>query len=202
MSVGIVEIRESNGGMIALHGTVSDVSGQCELLALYSNVNELSFDYKATDWVSVAAKTKYVRSARVIGAHLFHDDMAPVAESEIFVFGSNLKGRHGKGAALTAMKQYGAEYGVGEGFTGRCYALPTRNANQVGEKAEVTTLTLAEVRKHIKVFMDVAESKKDKRFYVSRVGCGHAGFSDEQIAPLFAGAPANCSLPIEWMSFI
>lgn len=202
MSVGIVEIREGNGRIIAVHGTVSDVTGECEMLALYSDVNELSIDYKADDWDGVAAKTKHVRASRVMGPYIFHDDMAPIAESEIFVFGSNLKGRHGKGAALTAMKEYGAEYGVGEGFTGRCYALPTRNANQIGERAEVTTLELAEVRNHIKVFLAAAEAEKDKRFYVSRVGCGHAGFSDEQIGRLFAGAPANCSLPIEWMSFI
>lgn len=102
----------------------------------------------------------------------------------IFVFGSNLAGRHGKGAALAARRQYGAEYGVGVGLTGDAYAIPTKSAT-------LTTLPLAHIAGHVDDFLAYARAHPELTFNVTRVGCGLAGYTDAQIAPLFAGAPAS-----------
>lgn len=103
----------------------------------------------------------------------------------IFVFGSNLAGRHGKGAALEARKRWGAEPGTGIGRTGNAYAIPTKDAN-------LRTLPLAFIGDHARVFLKYAELHPELEFYVTRVGCGLAGYTEEQIKPLFEGATPNC----------
>lgn len=110
---------------------------------------------------------------------------------EIFVFGSNLAGRHGAGAALYARYHWGAELGVGEGRTGSAYALPTKDA-------ALRPRTLDDIRRSVEVFCRYAAQHPELRFRVTRVGCGLAGFRDDQISPMFRGAPANCCLPDEW----
>lgn len=109
----------------------------------------------------------------------------------IFVFGSNLAGRHGAGAARFALQWRGAVAGQGEGPYGDSYALPTKDA-------ELRPLPLARVRHHIEDFLTYAELHPELKFQVTRVGCGLAGFKDEQIAPLFFDAPDNCYLPGIW----
>jgi len=109
----------------------------------------------------------------------------------IFVFGSNLAGIHGGGAALYAHKKLGAEWGVGEGLTGTCYALPTKD-----EKIE--SRTLKEVASSVRGFVMYACLHPELRFQVSRIGCGLAGFFDEDIAPMFADAPDNCEFDSAW----
>lgn len=109
----------------------------------------------------------------------------------IFVFGSNLAGRHGKGAALTARRDYLAEYGVGQGRTGNSYAIPTK-----GYSMEV--LPLSAIECYVSRFIDYAKQHPELTFNVTRVGCGLAGYKDEQIAPFFADAPENCVLPEGW----
>lgn len=109
----------------------------------------------------------------------------------IFVFGSNLAGRHGKGAALAARKQWGAEYGVGSGPTGNAYAIPTKDER-------LASLPLSEIEVFVQVFLSYARANSDRTFLVTRVGCGYAGYSDNDIAPLFDGAPINCIMPVEW----
>lgn len=126
----------------------------------------------------------------------WHEDGAAPAAGQVFVFGSNLSGRHAGGAARAAAEQYGAEEGVGEGLTGDSYALPTVQAEMAGP------LALDEIAAAIGRFIAFAQANSNTRFMVTRVGCGIAGFTDEQIAPLFADAPANCSLPRPWAKFI
>lgn len=113
-------------------------------------------------------------------------------KNEIFVFGSNRKGIHGAGAAKFAMSWCDARYGTGEGLTGRSYALPTKNSPSV-------SLSFDELRESVDRFKHVARAKPDLTFIVSRVGCGLAGFTDDQVAPLFFDAPDNCRLPGVWM---
>lgn len=108
----------------------------------------------------------------------------------IFVFGSNLAGRHGKGAALYARQHHGATYGQGEGLQGDSYAIPTKDAN-------LRTLTLPTIQQHVETFLIFAR-QFNANFVVTRIGCGLAGYTDEQIAPMFASAPANCLLPDGW----
>jgi hypothetical protein len=109
----------------------------------------------------------------------------------IFVFGSNRAGRHGKGAALAARRQHGAIDGQGEGLQGQSYAIPTKDE-------KLKTLGLDAIAVHVDRFLDFARQRPDLRFQVTRVGCGLAGYRDEQIAPLFRDAPANCDLPDGW----
>lgn len=109
----------------------------------------------------------------------------------IFVFGSNLAGRHDAGSALSARLQHGAEYGVGVGRTGDAYAIPTK-----GFSLEV--LPLETIEEHVQAFLNCAYANPDMTFTVVAVGCGLAGYKPRQIAPMFLGAPLNCILPKEF----
>lgn len=112
----------------------------------------------------------------------------------VFVFGSNLAGRHGKGAALEARLRYGARLGVGEGPTGNTYAIPTKTA-------DLRTRSLDDIRASVVTFKTYAASRSDLTFQVTRIGCGLAGYRDDQIGPMFCDAPSNCRLPVEWLRF-
>ena len=96
----------------------------------------------------------------------------------IFVFGSNLAGRHGKGAALDAVELFGAQYGVGLGIAGKSFAIPTKDAF-------LRTLDIVSIRNHIQVFKTFAEANPHLTFYLTPIGCGLAGYSASDIAPLF-----------------
>ena len=113
----------------------------------------------------------------------------------IFVFGSNLAGRHGKGAALYAQDAYGAKYGVGRGRTGQAYAIPTKDEN-------IGTLALLIIEREVQEFLEYARYYNDEVFFVTRIGCGLAGYTGEQIAPMFRGAPENCIFDIKWKPFL
>lgn len=115
-----------------------------------------------------------------------------LSDDEIFVFGSNLQGRHGGGAARMAHQRFGAEWGVGTGPTGQTYAIPTMHG---GVEA---------IKPYVDEFIEYAESHPQNRFLVTRVGCGIAGFTDSQIAPLFAAALRlpNVSLPLDWLQIL
>lgn len=131
----------------------------------------------------------------------FHDDGTLPGAHAIWVFGSNLAGRHGAGAALVAKAQFGARNGVGMGRTGQAYAIPTKDGRSGGSlmnPAEI--LELDEVATHVAAFCEYARSHPELQFFVTRVGCGLAGsaFNDQRIAPLFIGAPLNCSFPRQW----
>lgn len=113
----------------------------------------------------------------------------------IFVFGSNLAGRHGKGAALYAHDAYGAKYGVGMGRTGQAYAIPTKDVR-------LEPLALEYIYHQVKEFLEYARHYKDEVFFVTRIGCGLAGYTDEQIAPFFRGAPENCIFDVKWKKYL
>ena len=109
----------------------------------------------------------------------------------VFVFGSNLAGRHGKGAALHAKRYHGAIYGQGIGLQGNSYGIPTK-----GMKLEV--LDLFKIKEHVFDFITFAKQNPNMTFEVTRIGCGLAGYKEIEIAPLFRDAPANCILPEGW----
>jgi hypothetical protein len=117
-----------------------------------------------------------------------------VTSEPIYVFGSNLSGRHGKGAALHARTHYGAVDGKGVGLQGASYAIPTKDH-------ALRAIPLAQIAHYVSKFIEFAAEHPEMTFQVTRVGCGMAGYSDKQIAPLFAAAPKNCRLPEEWKSF-
>jgi hypothetical protein len=112
------------------------------------------------------------------------------ASGKVFVFGSNLAGAHGGGAALEALN-YGAVYGQGTGRQGDTYAIPTKDAR-------IRTLPLNRIKDHVDEFLDYAAQHPDTEFFLTRVGCGLAGYEDEDIAPLFADAPPNVEKPEGW----
>jgi hypothetical protein len=115
----------------------------------------------------------------------------------VFVFGSNQAGIHGKGAALTAATYFGAESGEGEGHFGNSYAIPTKNNM-------LCPLALPHIRIGINDFIDYAIASTRCFFFVTRVGCGLAGYTDMDIAPLFYSMRyfGNHSIPIEWYKYI
>lgn len=125
----------------------------------------------------------------------YHPDGETPCKGEIFCFGSNRAGRHGAGSALVACERFGAVVGLGEGHVGQSYAIPTK-----GHKLEV--LSLDEIHEHVRHFIDYARGKPELEFYLTRIGCGLAGYKDEQMAPLFAEVPMNCIVPINWQRWI
>ena len=112
--------------------------------------------------------------------------------NEIFVFGSNLDGFHGGGAARIAMERFGAVWGQGVGLQGQCYAIPTMQGG------------VETIKPYVDEFIAFAGQHPEYKFLVTRIGCGIAGFADEEIAPLFQEAlnVENIILPKEFVSFI
>lgn len=111
--------------------------------------------------------------------------------AEIFVFGSNLAGRHGKGAALHARQHHGAVYGIGFGLTGSAFAIPTKDR-------DIKTLPLSDIARYVSRFLRFAADRPDLTFRVTPIGCGLAGYVPTDIAPMFRDAPANVALPDEF----
>lgn len=114
---------------------------------------------------------------------------------EIFVFGSNLLGIHGAGAAHFAHEHFRAEWGVGVGLTGRCYAIPTKDE-------QIQTLPLPVIAGHVYEFLQFARRNHYLSFLVTPIGCGLAGLSPKDIAPMFLRSvfnprclPSNVILP-------
>ncbi len=110
---------------------------------------------------------------------------------DIFVFGSNLAGRHGKGAALVARHRWGAVYGQGAGRQGRSYAIPTKDER-------IVTLPLSKIEAYVKEFLSYAEDHKECTFLLTKIGCGLAGYTEEDISPMFKDAPYNVLKPRGW----
>lgn len=111
-----------------------------------------------------------------------------LADGQVFVFGSNEYGHHGVGAARVALRKFGAVMGQGRGLQGRSYAIPTMSGS------------LAAIEREVEEFIQFAASHPDLTFLVTRIGCGIAGYTDDQIAPLFARARdiPNIHLPAEF----
>lgn len=104
------------------------------------------------------------------------DNITSLGKDEVFVFGSNLAGIHADGAARVARERFGAVMGQGVGMQGQSYAIPTMFK------------TVDEIKPYVDDFIDLAREWDQTTFYVTRIGCGIAGFTDEEIAPLFRDA--------------
>ena len=104
------------------------------------------------------------------------DRIFKLKDNEIFVFGSNLAGHHGGGAARLAYNRFGAVWGQGVGLQGQSYAIPTMQGG------------VETIKPYVDQFIEFATSHPELTFLVTRIGCGIAGFRDEEIAPLFAAA--------------
>lgn len=120
------------------------------------------------------------------------EHITSLGEDEVFVFGSNLAGNHAGGAARTARKYFGAVMGQGVGLQGQSYAIPTMQGG------------VETIKPYVDEFIDLAREWDQTTFYVTRIGCGIAGFKDEEIAPLFAEAMDlyNVRLPESFVKVI
>ena len=118
--------------------------------------------------------------------------IASLQNNEIFVFGSNLDGLHGGGAARVAYQKFGAQWGKGVGMQGKSYGIPTMHGG-----VEV-------IKPYVDEFIEFALSNKEYTFLVTRIGCGIAGFKADEIAPLFAKAIdlENVLLPKDFVAVI
>ena len=104
--------------------------------------------------------------------------------NQIFVFGSNLAGRHGKGAALVARQHFGAQYGVGQGHTGHCYAIPTKDYN-------IRTLPIGSIKYYLEQFVEYAKQHPELEFLLTPVGTGLAGYSISDLESILPELPTN-----------
>lgn len=120
------------------------------------------------------------------------DRIDSLGNNEIFVFGSNLAGKHIGGAARQAYQKFGAEWGIGNGLTGRSYAIPTMHGG------------IEVIAPYIEQFIQFATEHPEMKFLVTKIGCGVAKFHPQDIAPLFAPAAAltNVFLPAEFWLYI
>lgn len=126
----------------------------------------------------------------------FHQDNTLPKYNEILVFGSNLAGRHGKGAAKVAKDCFGAVIGNPEGLQGREYAIPTK------DQTITQPIPLPYIKESINRFIRFAKQFPELQFFITRIGCGLAGFQDSQIAPMFNPPLSNCSFPEEWKQYL
>ena len=124
------------------------------------------------------------------------ENIETLEAGEIFIFGSNLRGRHGAGAAKKAL-EFGAVMGKGVGFKGRTYAIPTKDEN-------IRTMPIEAIEPYVKQFIDYASKNQHLTFLVSKIGCGLAGYSPDDIAPLFEDALlySNIVLPEEFFNIL
>lgn len=125
------------------------------------------------------------------------ENVQSLADNEIFVFGSNMSGRHGAGAAKFA-RTLGAKYGQPVGLQGQTYAIPTVNKTVDGK------LSIDQIEPYVNNFINFAQENTQYHFLVTEIGCGLAGHRVEDIAPLFKKAEdiENISLPIRFWQIL
>lgn len=131
----------------------------------------------------------------------FHPDRTLPKHGEVWVFGSNLAGRHGKGAAKVAYQRFGAKYGTGQGYMRthihgqHCYAVPTKDAH-------LKTLPLGDIVKGVAALRTFAIDNPTLQFWMTRIGCELAAYQNEQIATLFLDFPPNMNFAEEWKPWL
>ena len=150
-------------------------------MGFFSRLHDYMIDGPADSEEGFVEKTKNLASEyyeketpepeRITSEHITN-----LADNEIFVFGSNLAGAHGGGAARIAMNKFGAVWGQGVGLQGQSYAIPTMQGG------------IETIKPYVDEFIEFAKAHKEYKFLVTRIGCGIAGFTDDEIAPLFKEA--------------
>ena len=136
----------------------------------------------------IMEKKRMQRHTLTTGQRTTPEFITELQPNEIFVFGSNLKGMHGGGAAYIAYRKFGAIMGQGVGLQGQSYGIPTMQGG------------VETIRPYVDEFIAFAKENQELTFLVTRIGCGIAGFTDEEIAPLFEKAHGveNIVLPPGW----
>lgn len=209
----LIEQLKEEGWSFAYMGSAHDVKEVTQLLSIE---NVMEFDHDAMGVNNTWARERSSRRAyykkmaslyddeqpttkeemlerkrqlakEYYGQRVTPDNIRSLEENEIFVFGSNASGFHGGGAAAFAMRQFGAVWGQGEGMQGKSYAIPTMEG-------------LPALKEAIDRFVKYADEHPELRFLVTRIGCGIAGYTAEQIAPMFNECIhlENVSLPSDF----
>ena len=193
-------LREISSALLDLEtNDAQEVFGRTDAMKLKSCMT--LFDLVSPDDVFAHVLDKFYegkRSGRTLGlaksieqgyvpenAQYTPGNIRALRPDEVFVFGSNLAGRHAGGAARVAHKLFGAVYGQGVGLQGQSYGIPTMQGG------------VETIAPYVDEFISFAKAHPELKFYVTRIGCGIAGFHDEEIAPLFAAARQlpNVTLP-------
>lgn len=125
------------------------------------------------------------------------DHIVTLQDDEIFVFGSNLRGAHSRGAALTAQRKWGAVYGQASGLMGRTYGIPTKDRH-------IQTLRIDQIQPHVDRFIKFAKNNPKYKFLVTEIGTGLAGLKHKDVAPLFKDALEleNVFLPQKFLNYL
>lgn len=135
----------------------------------YDLIQELLIYGEDVTWF----RDKFQLIANNMTGRITPERITELSMCEVFVFGSNLKGQHHDGAARMAYDRFGAEWGVGVGPTGKCYAIPTMHGG------------VEDIKPYVDDFVEYVKNHPNNRFLATRIGCGIAGFRDMKIAPLF-----------------
>ena len=127
----------------------------------------------------------------------YHDEsiITSLPEDTIFVFGSNLAGQHAGGAARTAHKYFGAVMGVGRGWAGQSFAIPTLNEH-------LQQMPLSQIEHYVEDFKVYAKNHPKMKYFLTPIGCGIAGYQIKDIAPFFKGISANVILPQSFQPYV
>ena len=204
----LIEQLKEEGWTFSYMGSAHDVKEVTDLLAI-DNVVEFSHDITGASnswgrersskkayfsrmacefdayesWEEKKARRRQYNK-EYYGERVTPYDIRTLEANEVFVFGSNAEGHHGGGAAMAAVRYFGAEWGRGEGIQGQSYAIPTTNGIEL-------------MRDAIHRFCDYAKEHPENRFLVTRIGCGIAGFTPRDVAPMFKEAIEleNVALP-------
>ncbi len=209
----LIEKLKGEGWSFSYMGSAHDVKGVTVELSI-DNFIEFSHDEMGMDssWARESSakqnyyrrmdeeyrsgrshsKEEWIERKRAMAKDYYMDRVTPnhidtLQPNEIFVFGSNVNGFHAGGAAATAMHKFGAVWGQGEGLQGQSYALPTMEG-------------MDSMRAAVERFQRFATQHPELRFLVTRIGCGIAGYTVAEVAPLFKGCIKleNVALPIDF----
>lgn len=130
-------------------------------------------------------------------SYQYHDEsiIKSLTEDTVFVFGSNLAGTHAGGAAKTALLHFGAIKGVGRGWSGQSYAIPTMNEH-------LQQMPLSQIQHYIEDFKIYTKNHPKIKYFITSLGCGVAGYKVEEIAPMFKGISKNVIFPASFRPFV
>jgi uncharacterized protein (DUF1810 family) len=190
--------------MKAIYGRY-ELADDCQLLKIADAIDmfwrEHCSDMRVKTVIDTLTKDSLCKPIEKAGVRIYNgvvrpeytpDAISSLRADEVFVFGSNLHGHHGGGAARVARRNFGAIWGQGVGLQGQSYAIPTMQGG-----AET-------IKPYVDQFIDFAKDHSEMFFYVTRIGCGIAGFKDSDIAPLFKDAieTANICLPKSFVGIL
>jgi hypothetical protein len=122
------------------------------------------------------------------------ENIQSLADCQVFVFGSNLFGIHAGGTAKLALDKFSAKWGQGVGLQGKSYAIPTKDHS-------LNPLPLRYIKFYVNEFLNVAKTYPIRDFLVTKIGCGLAGYTIKDIAPMFISYPSNVVIPQEFAEF-